>query len=303
MTCTSIHFQKECIMKFDYISYWSAKPYVDLLDLKKTLPTSIQEGLLKGDKFQYGINVETSFTDIVREIDRVFQIGKTRDIVKFRHVEIDNDEIPNYMYYRIAPKGLEHNKQVLFDLSRPKCHSEVCPWGSGITSPITIKQKALKKLGIAQIRRLWSDRPELILSSELKGLFDSVGITGLEYEACVNETDKVSGSSEKPDAYFARITPVTYQLADDIILKTHCRKHNIILNYDVFNLRTPEGALLHSDFQVITELKIGRETYTYYMGQWIISRKVLELLLKNKIPGLGPIGYVLGRKYIPIIIE
>jgi len=290
-------------MKFDYISYWSAKPYVSVSDLKEKLSMSVQESLLQGEKFEHGIYVETSATDIIKVIDEVFKIGKKKEVTKFREVEIDKSEIPNYTYFRICPKGLEHGRQVLFELIRPKCKSEVCPWGSGIGSTITIKQNALKNLGIAQIGRNWGDKPELIVSSKIKSLFDSEGITGLEYEACVVEDADTLGVSEKADAYLATIVPETYQLADDIILKTYCEKHKIILDYEVFNIRFPKEAIIDSDFQLIKRVKVGRKVYTYYVGQWIISRKVLELLFKHKVPGLKPYGYVLGQKFLPFIID
>ncbi|MHC4068106.1 MAG: hypothetical protein ACYS18_02090 [Planctomycetota bacterium] len=290
-------------VKIDYMSYWSAKPYVGVSDLKEKLPISVQKGLLQGEKFEHGIYVETSATDIVKQIDKVFKIGKKKEVTKFRHLEVNKAEISNYTHFQINPKELEHDRQLLFDLMRPQCKSEVCPWGSGISSPIIIKQKSLKNLGIAQIGRLWGNRPELIISSEVKALFDSEGVTGLKYEPCVNETDKASGISGKTDAYLTTIVPETYQLADDIILKNHCRKHHIILNYEVFNIRTPIDVILDYDFQTIKGLKVGRKAYTYYRGHWIISRKVLRLLFEHKIPGLKPYGRVLAEKFIPFLID
>jgi hypothetical protein len=289
-------------MKFDYISYYSTQSFVGISDLKEKLPVSIQKELLQGEKFKHGIYVEISATDIIEEIDKIFKIGKKMEVAKFRQLEIDELEIPDIAYFQINPKGLEHGRQVLFDLDRPKCKSESCPWGSGISSPITIKQKSLKNLGIAQIDRLWGDRPELIVSTEVKTLFESEGITGLKYEPCISGGEDISGISEKADAYLATILPKTYHLADDIILKTYCKKHKIILNYEVFNTRFSKEAIINSDFQLIKELRVGRKTYIYYIGQWVISQKVLNLLLKHKVPGLKPYGYVLGQKFLPIII-
>ena len=290
-------------MKLDYISYYSTKPFVGFSDLKEKLPVSIQKDLLQGKKFEYGIYVETSATDIIEEIDKIFKIGKKKEVAKLRLLEIDKLEIPNYAYFKINPKGLEHGKKLLFELTPPKCKSEICPWGSGINSPITIKRKSLKNLGIAQIGRLWSDRQELIISSEVKTLFESEGVTGLEYEPCISEGENASAVSGKADAYFAKIIPETYELADDVILKTYCRKHGIILNYEVFNIRFPKKATLDSDFQSIKRLKVGRKVYTYYRGRSIISRKVLNLLFKHKVSGLKPYGYVLGHKFLPFIID
>ena len=290
-------------MKHDYISYYSTKPFVGFSELKEKLPTSVQKSMLQGEKYEHGIYVETSATDIIEKIDKIFKIGKKKEVAKLRHLEIDEGDIPHYTHFQINPKVLEHGRQLLFDLDRPKCQSETCPWGSGISSPITIKQGTLKHLGIAQIGRLWNDRQELVISSELKTLFESEGVTGLEYEPCIHEGEYPTIDSEKTGSYLARIVPETYELADDIILKTHCKKHHIILNYDVFNIRTPKEAILNFDFQVIKKLKVGRKVYTYYKGRSIISRKVLELLLKHKISGLKPYGYILGHKFIPFIID
>ena len=210
-------------MKLDYTSYWSAKPYVSVSDLKEKLSESVLKSLLRGEKFEHGIYVETSASDVIEEIDKAFQIGRKKEVTKFRHLEIDKAEISNYTHFQICPKGLEHNRQVLFDLDRPKCKSETCPWGSGISSLITIKRKSLKNLGIAQIGRLWSDRQEYIISSEVKTLFESEGVTGLEYEPCINEGENSSAVPGEVGAYFAKIVPETYELADNVTLKTYCK--------------------------------------------------------------------------------
>lgn len=290
-------------MKFDYISYWSAIPYIGFSELKERLPLNVQKGLLQGEKFEQGIYIESSDTDIIKEIDKAFKIGKKKEVTKHRHLEIDKAEIPNYTHFQIDPKGLEHGKELLFDLTSPSCRSDACSWESSINSPIVIKEKSLENLGIAQIHRLWSDRLELIISSKVKKYFDSENVTGLEYEPCIDEGKETSAISREADAYLATIISETYQLADDIILKTFCKKHNVILNYDVFNMRTPKRAILDSDFQVIKNLRVGRKTYIYYRGRSIISRKVLDLLLKHKVPGLKPYGYVLNQKFLPFIIQ
>ncbi len=290
-------------MKIDYISYWSAKPYVGDLDLKEQLPVSVQKDLLQDEKFKYGIYVDASYTNLIKEIDQFFKIGKNKNVVKYRFLEIDASEIPSYTHFRINPKLLEHGRQLLFDLRRPQCKSEICPWGSEISSPVVIKSKTVRRLGIAQIGWRWGSEIELILSSELKALFDREGVSGLCYEPCICDTDTDEERRQSPKAYLARVTPRTYQCADDIILKVYCRKHKIILSFRVFNERTPRSSILDYDFQVIKELRVGRKIYSYYRGCWIISQKALQLLLRHKVPGLQPYGRILGEKFLPFLIE
>jgi hypothetical protein len=202
------------------------------------------------------------------------------------------------------PKDLEDNKDVFFDLSRPTCSLEWCPWGSKRTSPVTITPKAMKRLGIARVGRIWDFQTvELIVSRDVRVLFDAAKVTGLEYEACW-PTGPEQRRQGEPPAYLARVTDGTYQCAEDVdVGRNYCPEHSIAIGPYPFCLWTPRDALLAKDFQMLHTIRVRGKDYYRYMSLWIVARRILELLLSNKVPGLKQATVFLKGVFRPLLTD
>jgi hypothetical protein len=156
------------------------------------------------------------------------------------------------------------------------------------------------RLGIAQIGRVWQSVIELLVASAVKRLFDSAGVTGLEYEPCIPSEE---GPDElSPPGYLARLVVRAYQTASDILPGSNrCTRHSVVTAPHLFDLRTPGDALRDSDFQMIDRVRIKGSDYFYYKPLWVVARRVLELLLDNRIRGLRPAGWILREKFRPLV--
>ena len=251
----------------------------------------------------YGIYVDSSKSDIALELDSLLRICKKRDFGKDHIVEIDKSGISDYEYFRILPRDLEDGKDLFFELRRPTCSAEWCPSGACRVSPVMIRQKVLKRLGIARIGRIWDLKTvELVLAADVKKVFESANVTGLAYEECwPRESNDHSG---EPPAFVAKIIRGTYECALDIdVGKNYCPKHSIAIGPYPFCCWTPREALTSDDFQMIHTIKVGQKEYYYYNAWWIVSRKVVELLLTNRVSGLKQATVFLKEPFRPWLID
>jgi hypothetical protein len=277
-------------------------------DVINSLPSHLRDRLMRG---WLGVEVEKS--EVIKELDRILGIGKKRDFVKTHRLEIDRNYLADYSHFFIAPRILEENEDVFFDVSPPTCdvHIEatgsgmVCPWGSRITSPIAIRPESLKGLGIAEISRVWDFRTkELVLSTEVKKLFEYENVTGLDFQECWTKDGGENKQVGEPPAYVARIVNGTYQCGDDIIPgRDYCEKHSIVLTPYIFGERTPREALSEHDFQRLSSVRVGNKEYYHYKSLWVVTRRVLELLLKHRVRGLRPATVILDEPFRPLIVS
>jgi len=288
-------------MRIETVDYYPGKTHIRESDMEKRLPAHMRKELVQDARLVSAICVETSKTDVVEYLDKAFQIGKSLDYVKETHLEIDESEIPDFAYFRVDPRGLELGRDVFAELQRPTCKTEVCPHGAQMLSPVKISVKKSHRVGIAIVGRLWQRTIELVISPSVKRLFDSEGITGLEYEPCELEYDKGAPEHTETPPYLARIIPRAEEDADEIVLKEWCKKHSIIVDYIPFGRHIREGALSPHDFQMIDRVNVHGKTYHYVQPRWVVSRKVLELLIKHKIRALREIGFFLGKKFLPLV--
>jgi len=252
----------------------------------------------------YGIYVDLQKPDVIDELDRYFRIGRKRDIFKEFRVEVDSSVIANFSHFIIMPQTVDPYKEVMLDLPMRTCKVWRRAWGTDLTSPVTIKRRYLKPLLFAVIERSFRMDTELIVESRLRSLFDAAGVTGLKYSSCeLYRAERQDQSSQSP-AYLAEIAHGTYQCGSHIVRDdSYCRKHSTITVSTVFDLRTPREALTDDDFLMLNEYRVKRKVYRRCRPPWVVTRKVLEILLKYKIWGLHQQTVFLKQKFRPLIIS
>jgi hypothetical protein len=287
-------------MRYETAAYLHHGAYISLEDIKKTLPQHIISQLLDSKNELY-VKVETFKTEVVEYLDKHFRIGESFDFTKNVSLETDKSEIPNFTHFHIMPDALEFGRHVFCNIIRPTCRKEACPAGSKICGPVRIHPKKNKRIGITRIARPWANDVELVISPLLKNLFDEEGITGLEYERCMLENTDWLSEPPGPAPYFARIVYKTKGCAEDIKVKEYiCEEHSYLMRFAVNNGWVLRDNLSDDDFQCIDGVVIKGRTYRYpaHPGM-IISRKLLQLLLKHKIRGLCPATYHFNEKFRP----
>jgi hypothetical protein len=274
--------------------------------VKQSLPAHINAALMKGTPLtEDGIYVESTMANIVRDLDTLLGICTRTDFGRDHIVEVTESAVAGYDHFFIAPKVLYYNKQVFFEMSRPTCSSDICPWGARILSPITISPRVLKGLGIAYLSRWWNFKAiELIVSRAVRDLFLSEGITGLEYEECWPIGGHDDGKGGEPPAYVARMRNGSYQCAQNIdVGKNYCKEHSIAIGPYPFGLWTPGEALSKDDFQMLTAIRASTKEVFRYQSLWVISRRVLELLLRNRVSGLKQATVFLKEPFRPLLTD
>lgn len=301
-------------MRFEWVIYWlwNSDSYPKYLEVLQNLPDDIRRELLQDERFQNYLAVEANKKDVIEYLDRALDIGIKRDVRKEYFLEIDKNEIEHFSHFEIAPRDLEIDREFFVDLQHPTCESFYCYVGMKLLSPVRMKASKAKSIGIAELGfGAFAKRIYLVVSAELKDIFDAEGVTGLEYEP-VELTDADS-YDEMPEGfrlpYMARISNVIYQEADKVSIKKWvCRKHRVMLptrggtSSPVFiNMRLPRKAICDADFMEIGGIVVGGITYNLkYNSRFIVTRKVLEILLNNKIKGLMRMVFNLNAKFIPV---
>lgn len=290
-------------MRFEWIMYSSRNRggALKCQAVMKNLPDCIRKELLQDERLLVYPSVEAHKKEIIQYFDRVFGIGKTRDIRKEHNLEIDKREIGRFTHFEIGPKTLEIDREFFVDLQKPTCESFYCYTGMKLLSAVRMNLRKAKSIGIAELGfGAFGKRVYLAISAELKDIFDAEGITGLEYEPI--EVTDVDLSDKFRPPYMARIRNVIYQKADEVIPSDWaCHKHRVIWAPVCVSLRFPLNAVSNADFVEMGGVIAKGQVYNYKVNQhFIVTRRVLELLLNNKIKGLTRMAFILKTKFIPI---
>jgi len=274
-------------MKRECFQYWHTQ-YLDA-QAKDSLPSYLLDQLMPG---AWGIQIDTSKTQAIEDIEKRLHIGKTDKFVKRKCVEVDKKEISNFSHFVIRPKRLGWKEHVFFEISSRICPD--CLWGVKISSPIQMRDGVLRGIGsLGGIPLLHTKL--LFLTPEVRNLFESEGITGLEYQ----QAEKSDGT---PESYFlANVTHHAYVTGSRIIAK-HC-VHNTIGGAFVFDEQVPaEG--LKNDFQMIDRVIVSGIEYSYDYPLLVVTGKALRLLLDHGVKKLDPMPCVmLKERFLPLIVS
>jgi hypothetical protein len=289
-------------MRYETVEYVPRKPGFSIRDLRNQLPPEILAELVQDERLVY-ITVESHKTDVIRYIDSHFNIGPGGDLMKTTSLEIDQDEIDQFDYFFIGPKSLEGGRFVFCTETQPTCTSEACPYGAELIGPIRIKPDKARKIDMALVHRLWVVNEELLVSTWVKKLFETEGITGLsDYEQCKAYTEGIVDTDETVPVYMAKVLHSTVEHAKEttIIKSFICRKHNMPSSFYIGDRFCFHNELIDSDFQYIDRFVVNGQTYWNRSSHLVVSQKALKLLLKHKVRGLTPITYFLKQKFRPV---
>ena len=290
-------------MRYETVAYLPMKPTYDYDEIIEMLPDNITKELVK-DSRQIYVTVEASKKEIVEYLDMFFSIAKREVFRKNVLLEVDKSEIDNFSHYSIMPNTLEMGRDIVGDIIRPTCSKDACPVGARLSSPLRISTQKATKIGFYKLYRPWGQPCELLVSSQVKTLFESEGIKGLSYEPCIftdNDIAKVRGCEP---LYLARIKRKVYDHADEIMSQKYiCRKHNMIYNFCLFGDTIYEDDVMGHDFIEICGVEVKEKTYEYHVHKMMVSRLVLEVLLKHKIRSLSAMCVYLNEKFLPVLLS
>ena len=280
-------------MWFTWLSYdpTSAIGYAQWKSFLDGLPEHIRRELIPTGPSELWVDATKS--DVVAYLDSKLDIERSEMFYKCAHLDIDESEIGKYSHFYLATKSLEIDRVVYADVTRPTCPGERCSYGSRMLSPVRIRVRSARNLGIADIGRQWGRPVELVVSGETKRLFEIHEISGLEYEKMeFYDADELSKVPFEPP-YLARIERNVYAEADRIWLWTalapdgwHCRLHSVPAILHMCNQRIPRASLGEHDFVEIGGIQVGGSRYNHLTNEFIVSRKAVEVLLAHRVKGL-----------------
>jgi hypothetical protein len=293
-------------MRFEWVLYSSVnrEGYIKYQDVLKNIPANIRRELLQEDtRLANYVAVEAHKKEVIEFLDRTFEIGTTRDIKKEHNLEIDQEEIGHFTHFHIGPKNIEVERDFFVEASRPTCYIDGCFVGSEILGPVKMKAVKAKRIEIAQLGRAWGKPVELVISAKLKEIFETRGVTGLSYEP-VELLDKDGYDSIQFDLPFlARITNSVYLYADEVVVHTMlCEVHRTTYFRYVENKRIPKESIASDDFLELCGIMVKGQLYNYHINGFIVTRRILEILLDNKVKGLENIGFFMKAKFRPCLL-
>jgi hypothetical protein len=299
---------EDCTMRYESVYYepLTADPqkYVSIRD---NLPMEIRSALIQDKRLTNYVYVDPHKEGIIEYLDRVFEIGKSDAFMRRVSIEIDEDEIEHFTHLMIAPKDLESDRSVFLEENRPTCN---CKAGSEIIGPVKIKVQVAAKHGIAKIFRAWGKPVELVLSAQVRHLFEEAGVTGLTYEPTEFYGVKDSESVPFEPPFLARIVNRIRTQAHRVWLyeddPVRCAEHSVwnIKHVQYANRRICPRRLTCDDFVEIEGWDVKDQIYNSVTNSFIVTRRVVELLLKHKIKGLDHEAFFLKEsKVIPVFFE
>lgn len=273
-----------------------------------------------GNEHYIKINLENR--DVINCLDHIFaEMIAHKECSKRYLIEIDENEIHNYKYFSITPECLEYGRYTFCNTRMPDCGGpqliqtekpnlpfiELNPFGNcrvgeKLLSPVKVIKRKAAKLDLAELHYGGKEKV-LLVSARLKRIFDAEGVTGLEYEpagfldiakkvnyhksggisyiAYEEVINKNSSAVEPP--YIARIRQVICSEADEVDIQAYvCSVHNVVYFKDIVNLRAIPDNIYSNDFFQVEGIIVKGQTYYYQQNTFYVTRKVLEILLKNK---------------------
>lgn len=280
---------------------FAGKRRITATDIKNQLPKFLVKELLSPPN-QYCVSclyVEKDKENVINFLDEKWvtkgELGKNREI------EITLDELGKHDYFFVDLKNIGWGEDVDYEFDKPSCSHNTCPWGSKITSKIRIAETIIGKYDFVKISGGWDQNVRFLISNRIRNIFDKNGISGLSYDACSEHisTDQETGDISQTYS-IATITTSYVKNAADILLRDCCKKHSIIIDATPINVKYP-NTTSRSDFQGVDKIFVGKKEYTLRSPWFFMSRKVLRILLDNKVKDLRPMTLFIknGFRVVP----
>jgi hypothetical protein len=273
--------------------------------LKRRLPDDLRNDLLSGfPAADHGICIDATNAESVVRLDKVLDLTRNK-IIKTLHIEVDLQDYAAFSYFTIEPQDLQWHKAVFFEMTPQQCWQveDVCPWGRAIVPPITLPEHLLTPLLFGRVSSHSEMSIVLILSAGVRRIFDSENASGLEYSPCALQ-DAEGRSRVTDECYVARITHRITETASEIIPGQNCcSQHSTVVAPDVLDPIVFRGQVEPYDFAAVHSVRVKNRLYHYYQPQWFVSRKVLDVLLKHKVPGLRYVTLWLKERFKPVVLS
>jgi len=277
-------------MKLECVQFWSTNS--DDVAARDSLPAQLRQELIEGT---WGIQVDASKTQVIEELEKRLKIAKTDEFARYTHVEVDESEIPNYSHFFIQPLEIDWKEDVFFEVTPRTCTvNDMCRWGVKIASPIQFRSSGLEGIGAIGGCPLLHTKL-LFVTREVRELFESEAISGLEYESY----EDLDGAAEP--GFVAKVTHAAQHTGTKIITKA-CPEHHSMFGCFVFDFQTPNDGL-RNDFQMIDHVTVQGIDYAYVFPFLIVSQKVLRLLLSHSVAELEKITTILDHEFRPLIVS
>ncbi len=196
-------------------------------DIRSRLPDTVRRELLFHSNIRDSncIDVDIHKTEVVVYLDKIMDV-KNYVYGKGHNIEISEEERSKYAYYYIDVRSVEWDKHIKYEITRPTCDNEICPYGATIISPIQINGETISRIKFGRIHGPWLLEVKFIISDQLGSLFKDYGISGLSYERC-------ELTNNKNDIYYmATVTKSVIQHAIVVYLHNFCERHSIIIQGD-----------------------------------------------------------------------
>jgi hypothetical protein len=285
-------YPRRTAMKLECVQFWSTRDDVSINAVRDQLPANLRDQLIED---AYGIQVDASKSEAIEDIESSLRIGKTRDFVRCTYVEVDKSEIGNYSHFFVRPQPFGWKENAFFEVTERSCKADaMCRWGVRASSPVRVKSSKLK--GLSEIAGPPMPQIKLLLvTRQVRELFDAEGITGLEYESC----EDLDGISAPP--FLATVGHRACQVGSDIVAK-HCPEHRTMFGCFVVDMETPRDGLSDHDFLMIDRVNVDGRDYLYHYPLLVVSQKALTLLLKHKVRSLQQVTTLLNQKFRPLVM-
>jgi len=293
----------------DYYAYYSVnrkrkfafehnRKGISLDEIKRQLSKSVLNELLHAP---HTVCIESNKSDAIKYLDEF--LVKKRGFGRDHCIEVIENEISNYNYYFVDLESFSWGMQVFYDIQKPTCSHETCPWGFKITSPIEISDKIVGTFDIARAFSIWDLTIKFIVSARIKRLFDEKEVTGLKYSTCsVRNNDKQLKQTDNMDTvyYVAEITSSYCRNAKSVNIRDYCKKHSIALDCQGVNLTYPiQSMTSKDDFQMIDKLAVGKKVYN--IRPWFfLSRRVLRMLINTNARALKTMALFTKNGFTPV---
>lgn len=285
-------------IKLELITYYPTGWKLDRSKIKVNFPDWIREKLIykRGRENDDSIVISRFDHEAIKFLDKTLDV-KRRHFIKSFSIEISENHINEYNFFHVLPRQLNESKEINVETTHLSCEKR-CQIGAQIIPPI----KMLKNIEGAFFATYIFYDPDitLLISEHLQRVFAQNDIKGLIYhEECVNNFNQER-------LFRVTIEKEICHYADEIISHDLCQ-HDVLLSTDYVNCFFKEDDLQGYDFGIIKKVIVhkflGDKIYYYRRPVWVISKRLLDLLLKQppNLIKLQKYTYFTEQKFFPAI--
>lgn len=280
-------------MELRYSVYTPVRKGYTVEKMLSLLPQEVRAASMRPNSLI--LNEEQS--EIVEAADRALGIHKLDMFAKQRHVEVDEDGIGPYKFFEVGLSVCFVGVDMQAITIGSDCDVEHCPAGKRLAAPYKVKSKRIGELDLAEIVCADIREKMLLVSEELVQVFERENVTGLVYH------DVVSHNVKSRAQRAAKVSIASREIADAVAVNEWiCNKHSVPLYFNDLNKNGFSTVQLEDvDFQLMDRIDTSSRTYLLPNPLVIVSRRILQIILKFRPRRLVDIGLFLDVPFKPIL--